>query len=432
MESTVESLSPIKKKIGIAVPPEEVRAEIDEAYRGLAQRARIKGFRPGKVPRPILERYYGEQVRSEVMSKLIQESYARALAEHHLHAVARPEIVAEEVRPEEGLRYSATIEIKPDFELRDYAGVEVARTVAPVDEAEVDAQLERVRQSFAQMVKRDDRDTVENGDLVEIAYTGVVEGRALKGASAESRVIEVGSQTFPPPFEERLVGVRRGESVHIDVAYPDHHRSPEIAGKTVTFRVEVKEIGQKVLPALDDEFAKDHGECASLEELREKIRASLRARAEHDADEQVRATLIKQLIERTPIDVPDSLVEQRFAGMLRELGIPADTSAAAGNPELQAELDRIRTELRTRARDSVHAALLLERVAHLEHLEVTDQEIDERIAQIVRAAPRERERLADLYRSHEARHEVRDHIAEQKALEWLVARARIEAHAEHS
>ena len=430
MESTVESLSPIKKKIGVALPPEEVRAEIDEAYRGLARRARIKGFRPGKVPRPILERYYGEQVQSEVISKLIQESYARALEEHHLHAVARPEIVAEEVRPDAGLRYSATIEIKPEVEVRDYSGLEVERTVTPVEDAEVDAQIERLRQSLAQMVRREDRDTIENGDLVEIAYTGVVDGRALKGASAESRVIEIGSQTFPPPFEERLVGVRLGDSVHIDVPYPDQHRSPEIAGKTVTFRVEVKQIGQKVLPALDDDLAKEHGECGSLGELRDKIRASLSSRAEREADEQVRSKLAKRLVEINPIDVPEALVTHRFTSMLREIGIP--TEGAAGTPELQAELDRIRGELRQRARESVHAALLLERIATQERVEVSDTEIDERITQIVRAAPRERERLADLYRSAEARREVREHIAEEKALEWVVEHARIASHTEHS
>lgn len=430
MESTVESLSPIKKKIGVALPPEEVRAELDEAYRGLQRRARIKGFRPGKVPRPILERYYGEQVQSEVISKLIQESYARALEEHRLHAVARPEIVAEEVRPDAGLRYSATIEIKPDVEVRAYTGLEVARSVAAVDEKEVDEQIERLRQSLAQMARRDDRDTIEAGDLVEIAYTGVVDGRVLKGASAESRVIEIGSQTFPPPFEERLIGVRRGDSVHIEVPYPEHHRSPEIAGKTVTFRVEVKEIGQKVLPSLDDEFAKDHGECASLEELREKVRSSLAARAEREADEQVRTALVKRLVESNPLDVPEALVAHRLASMLRELGIPAD--GAAGSPELQAEIDRIRAELGQRARESVHAAIVLERIATQERLEVSDAEIDERIAQIVRAAPRERERLADLYGSPEARREVREHIAEQKALEWVVERAQIAAAAEHS
>src|SRR6185369_13220065 len=168
VQITIEDLSPIKKKIGIALPPEEVRAEIDQAYRGLQQRARIKGFRPGRVPRAILERYYGEQVRSEVIGKLIQESYARALEEHHLHAVARPEIVAEEVRPDAGLRYSATIEIKPEVEVRDYSGLEVERTVTPVEDAEVDAQIERLRQSLAQMVRREDRDTIENGDLVEL------------------------------------------------------------------------------------------------------------------------------------------------------------------------------------------------------------------------------------------------------------------------
>jgi trigger factor len=422
VQITVEDLSPIRKKIDVALPPEEVQAEIEHAYRGLQQRARIKGFRPGKVPRPILERYYGEQIQSEVIGKLIQDSYARALEEHSLHAVAQPEIVAEEVRPESGLRYSATIEIKPAFDVAGWDGLVVQRSVAPVTDAEVDEHLERLRQSFAHMVRRDDRDTVEQGDLVELAYTGVVDGRVLPGATSQSRVVEVGSGTFPPPFEDRLVGRRRGESLHVDVPYPAQHHSPEIAGKTVTFRVEIKEIGRKELPALDDEFAKDHGECESLGELRDKIRRGLTSSAERDADERVRGDLLQQLVERNPIDVPDALVERKFQATARDLGIH---EARGGTPEQEAELDRIRGELRHRARRVVHSALLLERLAVQQGFEVGDAEVDERIAAIVRAAPRDRERLADLYRVPEARRELRDRMMQEKALTWLAGHATV-------
>lgn len=421
MQVTVEDLSPIKKKIGVALPPEEVRAQIDQAYRGLQQRARIKGFRPGRVPRAILERYYGEQVRSEVLGRLIEDSYARALEQHHLRAVARPEIVAEEVRPETGLRYSATIEIKPEFEVAGYDAIAVARSVQPVSEAAVDAEVERLRQSLAHMVRCEDRDTVEQGDLVEIAYTGVVDGRVLPGAVAESRVIEVGSQTFPPPFEEKLVGLRRGESAHVEVHYPAHHRSPEIAGKAVTFRVEIKEIGRKELPALDDDLAKDHGECGSLEELRSKLRSALEAVAEREANEAMRTALVRTLVERNPIEVPHALVERRFEAMLHELGLHDAT--AGGDAEREAQLERLRGELRQRARESVYAALLLERLAAQQHLEVADAEIDEHIAQVLRAAPRERERVAELYRSPAARREISERIAQEKALTWLAGRA---------
>lgn len=421
MQITVEDLSPIKKKIGVALPPEEVRAEMDQAYRGLQQRARIKGFRPGHVPRPILERYYGDQVRSEVLGKLIQDSYARALEEHHLRAVARPEIVAEEVQPEAGFRYSATIEIKPEFQVVGYDSLAVERRVPAVGDEAVEAQLERMRQSLAQMVPDDQRERVEHGDLVEIAYTGVVDGRALAGAASGSRVIEVGSQSFPPPFEERLIGLRRGESTHIDVPYPAHHRSPEVAGKTVTFRVEIKEIGRKELPALDDEFAKDHGECASLADLRTEVRKRLEAAAEREADGAVRAALLHQLVERNPIEVPQALIDGRFEAMVRELGI--HDAKAGGGAEFDAQLDRIRTELRQGARESVHSALVLERLAVQEHLEVSAAEIDERIGQALRTAPRERDRLADFYRAPEARREIGERIAQEKALDWLVGRA---------
>jgi trigger factor len=423
VQITIEDLSPVKKKIGVALPAEEVRAEIDQAYRGLQQRARIKGFRPGHVPRAILERYYGEQVRSEVLSRLIQDSYTRALEEHHLHAVARPEIVADEVKPDAGFSYSATIEIKPTFDVTGYEGIEAERTIAPVADEAVDAQIERFRQSLAQMVRRDDRDTVERGDLVEIAYTGVVDGRALPGASTESRVIEVGANVFPPPFDDELVGLKRGESTHIEVTYPAQHHGSDIAGKQVMFRVEVKEIGRKELPALDDEFAKDHGECGSLAELRDKVRRALEGQAERDADDAVRGVLVRQLLERNPIEVPESLVDRRFDAMLHEIGL--SDARDDGDAERQAQLDRIRAELRQRARDAVHSALILERLAAQEHLEVTDAEIEERIAHALRSAPRERERLAEIYRTPDARREVRERIAQEKALALVAERAKV-------
>lgn len=425
MQVTVEDLSPIKKKLGIALPPEEVQAKIDAAYRGLSQRARIKGFRPGKVPRKVLEQYYGSQVESEVIGELIQHSFVHALEEHRLHAVARPEIVAEEVRPAEGLRYSATIEIKPDVRVEGYDGLEVDRSVEPVAEEAIEAQLERARQSFAQMVPVTDRDEVAQGDLVSIAYTGVVDGRALTGAGPQSRVVEVGSGTFPPPFEEKLVGMKRGESAHVAIDYPETHHSADVAGKTVTFRVEIKDIGRKELPALDDDFAKDHGECGSLSELRDKIRQGLTNAAEREADERMRVALVKQIVERNPFDVPEALATQRFDAMAREVGV--FDAQADGNPELQAKLDEIRTELRVRARESVHSALALERIALQEGLQASEAEIDERITQIVQSAPRDRDRLAELYRHPEARREVAERLAQEKALAWVVQHAKVRA-----
>jgi len=423
VQTTVEDLSPIKKKIGVALPPEEFRAELEQAFRGLQSRARIKGFRPGKVPRPILERYYGEQVRSEVIGKLIEESFARALEEHKLKVVARPQIVAEEVHPENGLRYSATFEIKPEFDVEGAAGLEVTRVVTPVGEDAIEQQLERLRESFAQMVPLAERDAVETGDLVEIAYTGVVEGQVVPGASVKSRVIEIGAHVFPPPFEERLVGTRRGESLHIDVPYPPTHHSREIAGKTVTFRVEVKEIGAKELPRLDDEFAKDHGECGSLTELRDRIRRGIAAAAEREADERLRSSLVEQLTARNPVEVPEALVARRFEMMEREIGL--HRARASGDAELDARIDALRAELRQRARAAAHSALVLERLAAQQALEVGETEIDERIADIARGVPSERERLAEIYRSPDARREIADRLAQEKALEWLVAHARI-------
>jgi trigger factor len=275
------------------------------------------------------------------------------------------------------------------------------------------------------MVPVTDRDSVERGDLVSLSYTGVVDGRALTGAAAQSRVVEVGSGTFPPPFEEKLVGMKRGESAHIAVPYPETHHSKDVAGKTVTFRVEVKDIGRKELPAVDDEFAKDHGECGSLAELRDKVRQGLQAETEREADDRVRIALVKQIVDRNPFDVPESLTGQRFESMAREVGVHG--VEGGDNPELAAKLDEIRSELRVRAREAVHSALVLERIAAQENIAATEAEIDERIADVVRSAPRERDRLADLYRHPEARREIAERLAQEKALTWVVEHAAITA-----
>jgi trigger factor len=219
--------------------------------------------------------------------------------------------------------------------------------------------------------------------------------------------------------------MKRGESGHIPVEYPASHHSQDVAGKTVVFRVEVKDIGRKELPVLDDEFAKDHGECASLAELRDKIRQNLVGAAERDADERVRMALVKQVVERNPFDVPDALTAQRFESMAREVGV--HDAQAGDDAALQAKLDEIRTELRVRARDSVHSGLVLERIALQESLSATEDEIDERVADVVRTAPRERDRLADLYRHPEARREIAERLAQEKALTWLVEHATIRA-----
>src|SRR5262245_15751975 len=284
MKVTIEPITAVQKKLSFEIPPERVGEEIEKAYRIFQNTARVKGFRAGKAPRPLLERHFGEQVAAEVSSLLVEESYAKALEEHLLPVVTRPQIVTEKLTPGQPFRYSATVEVRPDITVADYEGITVEKRVQKVGEQEIDTALAHLAESFAQLHPVSDRDHVEQGDVVRLDYTAFINGRPVPGLQGKDRLVEVGKETVFPGFQEHLPGMRRGATAEFTLPLP---QSADPAGggpeRVATFRVTVHDLAQKEVPPLDDEFAKDHGECATLAELREKVGRNLRQAAERRA-----------------------------------------------------------------------------------------------------------------------------------------------------
>jgi trigger factor len=287
-----------------------------------------------------------------------------------------------------------------------------------VEEHEVEAVLRRLQEAMAQVRPVQDRDVVQSGDVAVLDYQGFVDGRPLAGLRAESRAVEVGRGEVLPQLEERLIGLTKGSTTEIAVRYPEEGVRADLAGRWVTFRVTVKEIGVKELAALDDEFAKDHGECETLAQLRERVRADLLAAARRREEERVRDELLGRLVERNPVEVPASLVERRFERMLVELGVAAE----GRRPELPEELRR---ELMERARRQVHGMLVLEALARQEGLSVEESEVGERIASIAGAAGERAAQVQAWYRQEENREGLRAHLLREKALALVVDRAKI-------
>ncbi len=428
MQVNVEDLSRVKKRIEVELPPEQVRAELDRAYERIQRRVKIKGFRPGRVPRKVLERHFGAQVREEVTAELISRSYREAVAQKALDVVADPRIEdIEAASVENGLRYRATVEVKPAVELREYLGLEIEAVHPQVDEQEVEETLERLRHAHAQMAAIEDRDQVEKGDLVQLDYTAIVDGRPLPAASANDRVIEVGAGAVPEEFESQLIGMRRGETRRIEVSFPRSHPNASLAGKRVVFRVELKRLGRKELPTLDDEFAKDCGDAGSLEELKGKIREQLREVSRRAAERSLRSRLLDRLIEKNPIEVPDGMVELRLDAMLREVGISRRAVEVTG--ELAAKIEGLRAKLRPQAHRDVCSALLLAEVARREGVEVSDDEVRSRMALYVSGSGGTQAQAARLFQDPAAREQTREQMLREKALELLMGNARIvEAH----
>jgi trigger factor len=416
--STLEELGPSRKRLQVEIDAPTVQAEIDRAFALVGRQARLPGFRPGKAPRPVLERMFGEQVRREVLGRLVEESFHHVVHEHQLAVIGSPEIDADVLAPGEALRYSATVDVRPEIVLADVGGLDIVRPAAVVGEEDVQRVLQSLRESVAQLRPITDRNVVEAGDVVTLNLGSRMEG--AEPVRREGVLLEAGGGSFPLALERQLVGQHRGAHLRLEVPYPVDYANPSLAGRSVQFDVEVVDLRAKELPALDDDFARDHGRNDTLDELRARVRADLERQAQERADGAVREAILDQLLARHPFEVPASLVERRCDAMLATL----DVRLPPGDDQQEA-LGRLREQLRPRAERDVRADLLLDAVAEREGLLPDESAVSREIETLAAQEQQSAERVRALYERPEARSALRVRLGRQRALERLVTFARI-------
>jgi trigger factor len=418
----VETVDAVRRRLAVEVPAAAVRAETERAYDTLRRKANVRGFRPGRAPRPVLERLFGDRVRAEVLGKLIQESYEEALRTERIEPVGDPEVVTEQAEPNGPLRYSVTVEVKPDIVASGYTGLTAERRLRPPSDTEVDRALEDLRQSMAQLRPIQDRRVANAGDLATVDYEARTADRLV--ARAEGRLVEVGDQLPPTAFGAHLIGAEIGVPVEAAIDYSPDYDNEELAGQRVALHMVVKALWVKEVPPLDDEFAKDQGECETLGELRARVRRQLEATAAGEADKAVRATLVAQLLRAHEVEVPRSMVERRAELMVDEFlsGLGPRRPPASREPELRA---RLREQLAEPARDQVKAGLLLEAIARQEGLTIGEEEIEAQIERLAQRAGNARERVRALYQEPAARMRLRSQLLQERALDHVHARARV-------
>jgi trigger factor len=422
MNINVESSSPLRRKVTIELDQDEIAQELERSYAQLRRSVHLKGFRPGRAPRQILERLFGDQVRGEVIQKLIKESTEKALSEHNLVPVAEPEIVTEETDLNKTLRFAAVFDIRPEITVKDYENLKVPRQEVSVSEEQVDAALQRLRERLAPLKKVEDRTRVEPGDFVIAELEAFADGAPIAGSKLESRLLEVSDKAIAHGLHEVLTGAEVGVAGSARRSYPADYGEKDLAGKEVEWRYTVKEIFRRELPKLDDEFAKDQGEFQSLAELRERLRHNLLTQARQEADAKVRQGLLEIVLERNPVEIPQSLIEREqrvleaeFAATLQAGGMPAEQAMETAH--------KSHDEFRARAEKRAHSALILDALAAQEKIEVSDEELAERIAAIVAQSGRDRERAAGFYNKEENRAALRASMRREKTLDLLLERA---------
>jgi trigger factor len=409
---TVEDLTPVRKRLTIEVSADSVQAELDRAFHQLAHRATLRGFRPGKAPRSVLERAFGAEVRRDVLGRLVEQSFHAAVEQHGLAVVGDPEIDVPALTPGEPLRYAAIVDVRPEIVLGDLGGLRVQPPSTVVGEEDVAHALEAMRESVAQLRPIEDRTVIEAGDIVRIDLTSRLEG--ADPTRREGVLVEAGAGSFPLALERQLVGQQRGAQLTLRVPYPADHPNSGLAGKTAELDVAVRELRAKDLPALDDDFARDHGRCDSLEALRARVRADLEQDARTRAADAVREQIVEQLLARHAFDVPSTLVDRRGQALLASLEVRLPAGA-----EREQALTRLREQLRPAAERQVRAELLLDAVAAREAIEVGDDDVGAEIDAIAAREGQVRERVRALYERPEARAALRAKLVRDRALERL-------------
>ncbi len=424
MNVNVENTSALRRKLTVELEPVEIKRELDRAYSELRRSVQLKGFRPGHAPQRLLERFFGDQVRSDVIQRLVREYTGKALEEQNLKPMVAPEIITEESDLSKALRFSAVFDVRPELVVKDYEGLKVPRGTVEVSEQDVDAALERIRERHATLKKVEDRRTVAAGDFVLAKLDGQVDGKSLPGLKAEDRLFEVSPKTLAHGIDEVLTGAEVGQPAKRTRNYAADYAEQEIAGKSVEWHATVKEIFRRDLPAIDDEFAKDQG-CQSLTELRAKLKEQLIEQARREAENRVRQGLLELIIERNPFEVPESLIEREQRALESELAAALEASGVP-HEQAHARAHENSQELRSRAEKRACTMLLVDAIANQENVTVSDEEVADRVARMVREAGRERERVAQFYADEGNRAALRDSLCREKALDLVMKRAQIE------
>lgn len=429
----VDTVSSVERRIRVEVPAVAVDEEFSRVYGDLSQRTRIKGFRPGKVPRSVMQGIYGDAVRGEVLSHLVEHCLREVFRERGLKVVSRPEVETEPLEEGRAFAFSALVQVKPEIEVQDYLGLEVEKVKLSVDDGQVELGLRRLQEACARLEPVEDRDTVQEGDFVILDFDGSIEGKPLSGGKRQNTHLEVGRDQTLPQFQEALVGLKKGIEHTISVMYPADFFNRELAGKAAAFRVLIREIKKKILPALDDEFAKDYGECATLGELGERIRSRLESELIEIQAREAKEQLLARLIEGHRFEVPRAMVDQqaRYLGERQLARREAEgstlglTSKGSGLSEAQRSTGEIPKEIEAQALRQVQAMLLIEKIAAVEKIQVTDEELRQDIDRLARSAGEKGAALRELYRREEARESLRSEMVFERTLDWLLQRAKV-------
>ena len=416
-----------KVTLKITVDNNKFEEAVNKAYNKTKGKYNIPGFRKGKAPKVVIETQYGKGVfYNDAIDMLFPEVYPEAIKELNIDPIDRPDLDIEEISKDNGLVMVVNVEVKPEFELGAYKGIEISKVDNTVSEEDVEARLNEMVNRNARLTSVEDK-ALENGDTAVIDFEGFENGVAFEGGKGENYNLVIGSNTFIPGFEDQLVGKKAGEEVEVNVTFPETYHAENLAGKPVVFNVKVNDVKVKEVPALDDEFAKDTTEFETLADLRADVKAKLEEQAKNAADAEMRNALVEKVSANTEVEVPEAMVQHQIDNMLMELNYQLQYQGLNLEQLLQMTgrgLDELREERRADAERLVKSSLVLEAIAEKENVEANDADVDAELEKMAAMYNMEVEKIKSSLRETDIE-DIKGQIKIRKTLDLLVENATI-------
>ena len=412
-------------KLELTVEASRFDEAIKKVYFKSAKYFNIPGFRKGKAPMKIVEKYYGEEIFFEdAFNEVAPEALEEAVKENNIEVVSRPDIDVKQIGKGQDLIFTAVFQTKPEAELGKYKGIEVKKIEYNVTDEDINHELSHMQEHNARMISIEDR-PVEKGDIAVIDFEGFVDGVAFEGGKAENHELEIGSNTFIPGFEDQIIGMKIDEEKDINVKFPDEYFSKDLAGKDATFKVKVNEIKKKELPKLDDEFAKDVSEFDTLEELKKSIKDKMEKDNEQKEKYETEDAVIKAVCENVKVDIPSGMIETETENMLKDVESRLSYQGLKLDQYLQM-LGKTREDMlkeyEPQAIESIKSRLMLEAVIKAEKIEATDDEVEAKMKEMAKNYGRENDE--EFMKNENVANYLREAIKSEKALEFLVKNAK--------
>ena len=426
MSLQVEKLEKNMAKLTIEASAEDLEKAIDKVYRKQKSQISIPGFRKGKVPRQMVEKMYGKEVFYEdAANELIPDAYDKALMECEEDIVSSPKIEVTQIEAGKPFIFTATVALKPEVKLGKYKGVKIDKIDTEVTEEDVDAEINKERENNARNISVEDR-PVKDGDITTLDFEGFVDGVAFEGGKGENYPLTIGSGAFIPGFEEQLVGAEIGKEVEVKVTFPEDYQAENLKGKDAVFKCTIREIKEKELPELDDEFASEVSEFETLAEYREDVKKNLAEKKEKDAKNAREEAAVSAAVENAEMEIPDAMLETQQRQMVDEFAQRITMQGLSMEQYFQftgTSYEQMVEQVKPQAEERIKARLVLEAVAKAEKLEATEEDYEKELETMAEVYQMEVDKVKGLMGEREKKNMMQD-LAVRKAAEFVAQNAK--------